>query len=401
MGVIKKLLGKPDHDDFARLMTDFLRESGEEREILYDRESFKLIIGGEDKVHFWLGNAYTQYLAAPRKMRRAVLERFAIVPTANVEFVPASFEAASGGLLPRVRDLGYYAMTKLRFEVEGLDYIEPPFKPLAAHLAVGLAFDRPESIVEITKDALDKWERGFEDALEIARDNLWNLSGGKFEQIAPGVYLSPWQDNHDASRLYLYDLLWHLDVSGDTVAAIPNRDTLLVTGSQSAEGLRVMAAICEEVAQQSHPISVIPVVLREKQWQTFTLDADHAAFEVFNKLRIFEEARDYAEQKKWLEALNSKREEDIFVASYTVLQDKKSGALMTYSVWVEDILTLLPVTDEVVFMRDQKIVAKGKWERVLEVAGSLMSAVDLYPRRYRIDMFPDEQQLKEIGLFAK
>lgn len=401
MGVIKKLLGRPDHDDFARLMTDFLRASGEEREILYDRESFKLIIGGEDKVHFWLGNAYTQYLAAPRKMRRAVLERFSIVPTANAEIVPAAFAEASSGLLPRVRDLGYYAMTKLRFEVEGLDYTEPPFKSFASHLAVGLAYDRPESIVEITRDALEKWERGFEEALEIARDNLWNLSGGKFEQIAPGVYLSPWQDNHDASRLYLYDMLWHLDVNGEVVAAIPNRDTLLVTGSESAEGLRVMAAICEEVVQQSHPISAIPVVLREKQWESFTLDAVHPAFEPFNKLRIYEEARDYAEQKKWLEALNSKREEDIFIASYTVLQDKKSGALLSYSVWVENILTLLPVTDEVVFMRDQKIVAKGKWEKVREVAGSLMSAVDLYPPRYRIDMFPTEQQLKEIGLFAK
>lgn len=401
MGIIKKLLGKPDHDDFARLMTDFLRESGEEREIRYDRESFKLIIGGEDKVHFWLGNAYTQYLAAPRKVRRTVLERFSIVPTANVEIVPAAFDEASRGLLPRVRDLGYYAMTKLRFDVEGLDYTEPPFRAFASHLAVGLAYDRPESIVEITRDALEKWERGFEEALEIARDNLWNLSGGKFEQIAPGVYLSPWQDNHDASRLYLYDLLWHLDVSGDTVAAIPNRDTLLVTGSESVDGLRVMAAICEEVVQQSHPISSIPVVLREKAWETFTLDADHPAFEPFNKLRIYEEARDYAEQKKWLEALNSKRDEDVFIASYTVLQDKKSGSLLSYSVWVEGILTLMPVTDEVVFMRDQKIVAKGKWEKVREVAGTLMSPVDLYPRRYRIDMFPTEQQLKEIGLFTK
>ncbi|HEY7546507.1 MAG TPA: hypothetical protein VID27_16575, partial [Blastocatellia bacterium] len=89
------------------------------------------------------------------------------------------------------------------------------------------------------------------------------------------------------------------------------------------------------------------------------------------------------------------------IASYTVLQDKRSGALMSYSVWVEGILTLLPVTDEVVFMRDQKIVAKGKWERVREVVGSLMTAVDLYPQRYRIELFPTEQQLKEIGLFTK
>jgi hypothetical protein len=334
-------------------------------------------------------------------MRRAVLERFSIVPTTNVEIVPASFDEAARGLLPRVRDLGYYAMTKLRFEVEELDYIEPPFKPLASHLAVGLAYDRPESIVEITRDALEKWERSFEEALEIARDNLWNLSRGKFEQIAPGVYLSPWQDNHDASRLYLYDLLWHLDVAGDVVAAIPNRDTLLITGSESADGLRVIAAICEEVAQQTHPISTVPVILSEKEWKTFTLDEDHPAFEPFNKLRIYEEARDYAEQKKWLEALNTKRNEDIFVASYTVLQDKKSGALMSYSVWVEGILTLLPATDEVVFMRDQKIVAKGKWERVRDITAGMMTTVDLYPQRYRIDMFPTEQQLKEIGLFTK
>jgi hypothetical protein len=79
----------------------------------------------------------------------------------------------------------------------------------------------------------------FEHALERARDNLWRRSGGKFEKPVVGVYVSPWHDSYDSSRLFLYDLIWHLEVDGEHVAAVPTRHTLIVTGSEDYGGLEL------------------------------------------------------------------------------------------------------------------------------------------------------------------
>ena len=57
------------------------------------------------------------------------------------------------------------------------------------------------------------------------------------------------------------------------------------------------------------------------------------------------------EQKEVLEEIYEETGEDIFVASYSAVQDSKSGIVRTYCVWSEGVEALLPRTDEVFFVR--------------------------------------------------
>ena len=38
-----------------------------------------------------------------------------------------------------------------------------------------------------------------------------------------------------------------------------------------------------------------------------------------------------------------------------------------------------------------------EWEKVVEVVGDLMEAVDIYPPRFRVRAFPSEEQLAAMG----
>ena len=55
--------------------------------------------------------------------------------------VPESFEDVHPDLLPSVRSRGYFEMTVLQLRAEGHDPRDQPYRPLADHLAVGLAYD--------------------------------------------------------------------------------------------------------------------------------------------------------------------------------------------------------------------------------------------------------------------
>jgi uncharacterized protein YtpQ (UPF0354 family) len=390
---INRLLGKPDQDDFARIVTDALRRAGNTESIEYDPQGFKLVMAGGTQMY--LANAYGDYLKALRQRRAEVLKRYATSLMA-ITAEPTPVEEILPNLIPIVRARSYHGITQLMSEVEGLGAKDTPMQPLADHLAVSLAVDMPETIRYLVQDNLSALAMSFEDALERARDNLWNRSGGKFVSPAGGVYLAPWRDSHDSSRLFLYDLLWRLEVNGDHVAAIPNRDTLIVTGSEDYGGLAMMAKMCEKAQEDSRPLSSIPVILKDKTWATYQPEPGHPEYESFRKLRIIEQARDYAQQKELLERWHKMTGDAVFVATYTPVVDKNTGAYSAYCAWTKGIPILLPEVDEVAFVQGIKGIGSAPWNCVREVAGELMEPLDMHPRRFRVERFPSAEQLAQL-----
>jgi hypothetical protein len=81
------------------------------------------------------------------------------------------------------------------------------------------------------------------------------------------------------------------------------------------------------------------------------------------------------------------------------VQDKDSGKVSSYSVWSKDVVSLLPRADTVHFFeadptgRDQHTIRSAPWERVREVAGSLLKEVNLFPERYLVTDFPNPDQV--------
>jgi hypothetical protein len=402
MTLWNRLLGKPNKEEFAKIMIRALKDAGHAQTVEYDAREFKLV--RDSGYSFYLNNAYTAYLTAPRNARPRLIREYALGAVAVSAPAPMpGLEDALPDLLPSVRAKAFYGLTELRVKNPDQPILNPtPTQPIADHLAVSVVYDSPTTMRYVTKDQLSTWNISFSDALEAARDNLWKRGAGPFVSPAPGVYLASWHDNYDSSRLFLYDMIWHLKVYGDHVAAVPNRETLIVTGSKDIDGLSRLAQMCESLRKTAHGISVIPVTLQDKDWVPFAPGRDHPLYERFKKLRIEEQYIDYSQQKDLLEALYQKTGEDVFVASYKAFEDNNTHALTSLCVWTEGVLSLLPQADEIICLQpdnngEANMVARAAWDRVYAVAGHLMTQLDMEPKRFKVEQFPSPAEIAEIG----
>ena len=109
----------------------------------------------------------------------------------------------------------------------------------------------------ISGDDLKGWDVSWYEAMEAAKSALSEMEFA-VARIGDHLYASASGDNYDASRLILTDLIQQMDVYGDHVAMVPNRDTLLVTGSNDETGLQIMADLAEKALEDPRPLGATP-----------------------------------------------------------------------------------------------------------------------------------------------
>lgn len=224
-----------DRDEFARQFMQAMRRAGETGNITYDPQQFSLILRGDYQGPLYLTHLYREHLGAPPQMRRAAIDSLAQnIIIGKGASLPPTIDEAKKCLLPRID-----ARSRMQHDPgrEG----NRVYRALGDELVVELAWDHPRMILIVRQNDLDSWGISFEEGLGIARENLQAKSAGKWDEIARGCWLSPWQDNYDASRLVLTDMIRRLPVKGDHVAIAPNRDHLFVSGTGEWEGMREMA----------------------------------------------------------------------------------------------------------------------------------------------------------------
>jgi hypothetical protein len=403
MGLFDSWFGPPSRHRFARLLTNAIRKAGDESPFRYDADQFRLIGEGEPVRQVNLEHVYHEYRVAPRNKRAELLRRFARAVCNTVKTIPDDFADVGPDLLAVVRRRSVFSLQKLELDASDEGKLNWPYHVLGDHLGVGLAFDFPESIQMFMQDQLDRWGVTFDEAFDKARSNLAEISDQRFEKIAPGVWASPWHDNYDAARLLLPDLLRDHPVKGELVAAVPNRDTLLLTGSADLEGLARLASMTQEALEAPRPISSLAFQLEGDEWRPFLPPEQHPLFRVYKELATHAFGSDYDSQKPLLERWLEKSEEEVFVATFLGMQSKETGLVRSYCTWSEGVDSLLPRTDGVLFCRmtgegKPSMAASAPWERVCDVVGDLLVPVaDLYPKRFRAREFPSEAQLAALG----
>lgn len=402
MSLWTTLFGPPSNNRFAALMMKAIRDTGEQGPVSFDPQSFQLYLPNGSTMA--LTNAYQEYCRASRRDRQSILRRYAsLASTMSKEEQPLS--EVQTHLLPKVRDRFYWEAVRFQAHLQqgksvSLDDL-PPHQMLNDQLMLELVIDAPETIRSVTKSDLERWSLSFEQALALAKENLWKKSNQGFKEIAKGIYVSPWKDNHDASRLYLHDLIWQLKVKGDHVAAVPNRDVLIVTGSEDAAGLLEMATLIEEALKLPRPMMASPMRLEGNKWVPLKLPGSHPAYWSLRKLELVTQADLYADQKQMLDTIHQKTGLETFVARYTVIQKRESSKeFSSYCVWSEGVDTMLPHTAEVMFMvgdaPNLKLGARVAWEHMQVVMGALLEPQGMYPERYRARHFPTPQQIIEM-----
>jgi hypothetical protein len=397
--------GKPTPRKFAELMSQALRAAGEKGSIEFDEANFKLALPGGE--FFFLGNAFAEYCAAPRAQRSQVLARFVRTFAERSDF-PTSFDEAAPNLLPRIRERPYFDFTRLQLELQGLTPGDArPYELVGEHLAESLVFDRPTSIAEIPPSTLETWGTAYYLARERALENLEARSTEPFERVAPGVFVSPWHDNHDPSRILLLEKVRELPLEGDPVALPVHRDLLVLAGSEDVGGLESVARLLDTQREAPRLMTLVPVRLEGDEWTTWLPQGSSPGEKRLRRLALESALRDAAEQKRLLDKLHERRGQDVFVASLTGIEPANGGEAWSYTVWAEDVLALLPRADFVVFVRAAEGRKKPEtirvpWESAREIAGDLMALVpEMWPERFRVEEFPGEAELDALRASAR
>jgi hypothetical protein len=389
------------HRRFANRMIAALRQYGETRPIRYDAHKNELLIGEDQRnpaARYYLGNAFQDYAGARPGQEEAVLHRHASgVATYPSMEMAEQFEEARPFLLPRVKPRFIHALSLI--DNDGPSHkMRLWHQPLGGHLALSLAYDLPRALACVPDNRLTTWGVTGEEAFAIACANLRRLSTKPFDSPTPGVFVSAWGDSSGASRIALTELIRDLKVKGSHVAIAPNRDTLIVTGSEDHAGLRVMLRLAERAIQKAYRVSGVTIRLHDCQWEPFEPDAFFPDLKGFRALRLKSLAEAYAAQKDGLDAIHKAKDEPIYTTPY--LGFFKDGQVFSLAVWSETITNLLPRTDMIAFVARNpgpRKVAFADWDRVVEMVGDLMIPLDIYPPRFRVDRFPTGEQLKALG----
>jgi hypothetical protein len=402
MGFLRKLFGKtsdpPNQSQYAKMFMDGIRRAGETRKIVYDSDQFRILPEEQSSRCMFLGNVYAEYCSVPREEREATLKRAVRNWFVAEKETPEDFEDARHDLLPVIRTRGYLGSYFLLMEVEGNAPEPMPSHLVGDDMAVTLVYDLPEAMRSIVQTDLDRWGITFYEALEVARDNLRHLPHSFIgPKEGEGVYLSATHDNYDSSRLLLLDTIRQFQVKGDFVAMIPNRDTLIVTGADDEEGLKGMLALAKDALQQPRPMSGLALRLDGDEWVSWLPDVAHPLYGEFRLLEVQSVMEEYSEQKRLLDKLHEKKQQDIFVASYKAMANQTTGQITTYCVWGKDVLALLPHTNRIMFVQDGKEPLAADWDRVVEEMGDSMKPMDIYPERFQVVGFPTEEQLAAMG----
>ncbi len=283
-------------------------------------------MAGEIKSTLYLGNAYQEYCSFSQEDRPHSLRRFVRGWLDAHKPPPDEYADIRPDILPAVRSRSFFESARLRMVIGGDDDTFLQYQTLGDDLGLGLVYDMPDSMKPISNKEIDLWGVTFYDALEAARENLRQL---RPRIIGPkegeGVYVFTTNDGYDSSRLIILDLIRQFQVKGDYIAMAPGREMLIVAGSEDTPGLEAMVALTKKAFEQPRTVSGVALRLDGDEWVSWMPEAAHPLYDEFRGLRIRSYGQDYAEQKELLDQLHEKTGEDVFVASYSVMQHKETG----------------------------------------------------------------------------
>lgn len=383
-------------DEFAQHLASELQRVGSTGSWEFDAEQFSLRCEDPEAV-VNLGNFHAEHEKLPQEDQETHLRRIVVSILSSHQELPDELEHARHDLRLKLWCRATIDKMDLKAQVEGKPGLEMPLVPVGEHLYASVVFDFPTAVRSIQSEDLETWGVTPYQAIEIAKQNLIE-DEAVLVSSGDSFYASVTGDSYDATRLLLTDRIRGLNVEGEHIAMVPNRDCLLITGSDDEEGLATMLQVAEQATQDPRPMLPLPLRLVGDEWVDWLPTADHPLYPTFQLLELKYVYPEYNEQQDLLNALHNSRGEAVYAASLTAVR-RDDDSLLSYTVWSEGLEILLPKSQFIVFSdgNSEGALASGTWDRVREVVGDLMEETDWYPLRYRVRNFPTAEQLKAIG----
>lgn len=374
-----------------------IRASGDPQPITYDRGEFRLR-KSDGSVSF-LHNLFQEFQRCEPEEREALIRNFLAMWHTTGLPLPAEFEDAKADILPALRARSYFELDLMRAK-GGQHSTPPPYEVVAEHLAVALVYDLPTSMRTLSDEELDAWGITFYEAMEVARQNLVDKPI-QYAEIG-SIYALASGDGYDATRLLLPDMLQSFKVAGETIVMVPNRERLYVAGSEDAAGLEAMLKFVEEELQHERFISGMAYCHDGEAWQPWLPAESHPLFSQFQLHQLRTIGQVYADQAELLTQRHEATPAGPSMAAFSALQEEATGRSTSYCMWLDGIESLLPKTDEILFVRPQRegqgvtILARANWADAVAAAGDWMAPQDMYPERWLVREFPPENALGRL-----
>lgn len=344
-----------------------------------------------------LANFWSEYTAADTpQAREAVLDK--VAGSAALMDSGESFDEIRVLLLPRLRSRAMFEID-MKQSAEALlpaGVTAPPFffRPLAEHLGVGLAIDRPDHVQYVTD--VSEYPHSGDELMDIARDNLRRATKTGFRKVEDGLWVGDWKDDFAPERLLLDDLF--SDFPPEFMVFLPGSEKIYVADSRDRSALSGALEIVEERLEK--PRSLVPFALwrQEGQWRV----VDDPRFpRLSGRLTAYLAPRYHAQREAYMEVRQLHADASMPFCASVFSSSRSSGDHeVTSCEWVKGNRTLLPQTD-IIQLRDldSSISATVTWRRFRELCGACVSLVpDMYPFRYRTVAFPSEEALAELAV---
>jgi len=144
---------------------------------------------------------------------------------------------------------------------------------LAGDLWIIYAIDTPDAMKSLGKETASQMNLGLPELRPLAIENLRRILP-PIERHGDGPVFMLTAGADYVASLILFDDLWNElkeSLDGDIVAAIPSRDVLLYTSSESREGIAQMRGTIEEIMQSGgYLVSNMMLRLTSTGWKAFS-----------------------------------------------------------------------------------------------------------------------------------
>jgi hypothetical protein len=396
MGLFGISLGTPTLEQFADLFVKEMRRSGDGGEYTFNPENHSLNGFGEESLQrINLKNFFNDYCSLPRGKRKAWLRHTCRWLSRSGRELPG-FDQVKERIMPALRSRFAGELLRLQFEPQGKSWSHP-CRWISEYLIASVMLDEGRGLRGLEQNDLDGWGITFEEAMEVAIENLDRTPPSHFSRLEPTVYVCQTYDAYDATRMLSARFAELFPVEGQCIAMPLARDTLLVTSAESEAGLRLMADLAVNFSGGPRPIGPIPHALVDGQWRPWMPPEQHPVWAEFDELAVNYRGGVYAEQTPILQAWLDAKGIEAFAAQFSGVRDQATGVVRTFTVLTMGCPTWLPQADDIVFLDPQTDRAKRvTWEDATAALGDALVPQDIWPPRWSIDSFPAADILERM-----
>jgi uncharacterized protein YtpQ (UPF0354 family) len=209
----------------------------------------------DNDIRISVDNAYREYTASPDSLRQ-VLTKYL---TVTGELFSSKEKISIDQIVPIIKPISYLDDIRSAAKKMGATKdVEGVYEKYNDQLIIAYAQDAKNSIQYLTHKDLKSLSIKEDSLRKIATSNLDKLLTNIERRGGDGLYMLTAGGDYEASVILLDNIFTKesLPVNGDFVIAIPNRDMLLVTGSNDKTGISKMKEmVAKSFAKGSYQIS--------------------------------------------------------------------------------------------------------------------------------------------------